>query len=315
MPFWRLGVEFLQGALANVDTCQHRSLDFHQHIPWSSFDALPDLFNRIDATTTNTTTLPSAIHCTRSLYLRCMYSMSISFSFREYIYVSLLCMIVIWLCMNTRDHGAPRGCFSVLLRTRMMCRGWGMTETNPHEPECLTHCWGRCFSQYTHHRFTPQYFLIVALSLRMGSIGMRVPQRWNCGHAAAFLQLAFYMKGSKVKDGKGLYWLIWLFASMPSMTPKMDFRFQSTRCYYGRWDSPGMCRHPNHRDREWWSIKNKAFLIMCRSAPLPERTRCPSIQTWARLKMRNSRTSHPQCIRECAVLIQAKSCTHVVKRC
>lgn len=100
---------------------------------------------------------------------------------------------------------------------------------------------------------------------------------------------------------------------MPSMTPKMDFRFQSTRCYYGRWDSPGMCRHPNHRDREWWSIKNKAFLIMCRSAPLPERTRCPSIQTWARLKMRNSRTSRPQCILECAVLIQAKSCTHVVK--
>lgn len=80
MPFWRLGVEFLQGALANVDTCQHRSLDFHQHIPWSSFDAVPDLFNRIDATAT--TTLPSAIHCTRSLSLRCMYSMSISFSFR-----------------------------------------------------------------------------------------------------------------------------------------------------------------------------------------------------------------------------------------
>lgn len=29
--------------------------------------------------------------------------------------------------------------------------------------------------------------------------------------------------------------------------------------------------------------------------------------------MRNSRTSRPQCILECAVLIQAKSCTHVVK--
>ena len=46
-------------------------------------------------------------------------------------------------------------------------RGWGMTETNPHEPECLKHCWGRCYSQYTlTHEYTVSHrsgLLIVAL--------------------------------------------------------------------------------------------------------------------------------------------------------